>query len=59
MAVGALLIGIERIRGVFTDVAAFFGAFTNWNILIADTASTNPLLMVLAIGLMLACKVAG
>ena len=33
--------------------------FMNWNFMMAGTASTNPVLMVLAVGLMLAWKVAG
>ena len=59
VAVGELLIGIALVIGIFTGIAAFFGAFMNWNFMMAGTASTNPLLMVLAIGLMLAWKVAG
>mgnify|MGYP003332968883 FL=1 len=59
VAVGELLIGIGLILGVFTGIAAFFGAFLNWNFMMAGTASTNPVLMVLAVGLMLAWKVAG
>jgi thiosulfate dehydrogenase [quinone] large subunit len=47
------------ILGDFTGIAAFFGAFMNGNFMMAGTASTNPLLMVLAVGLMLAEKVAG
>jgi thiosulfate dehydrogenase [quinone] large subunit len=59
VAVGEVLIGIGLILGAFTGIAAFFGAFMNWNFMMAGTASTNPLLMVLAVGLMLAWKVAG
>ena len=50
---------VGLILGVFTGIAAFFGAFMNWNFMMAGTASTNPVLMVLAVGLMLAWKVAG
>lgn len=59
IAYGELLIGIALILGMFTGIAAFFGAFMNWNFMMAGTASTNPLLFVLAIGLVLAWKVAG
>ena len=56
---GEILIGIALILGIFTAVAAFFGAFMNWNFMMAGTASTNPVLFVLAILLILAWKTAG
>lgn len=56
---GELLVGIALILGLFTAVAAFFGGFMNWNFMMAGTASTNPLLFVLAIFLILAWKTAG
>jgi len=56
---GELLIGIALILGFFTGVAAFFGGFMNWNFMMAGTASTNPVLFVLAILLILGWKVAG
>jgi thiosulfate dehydrogenase (quinone) large subunit len=56
---GEVLIGIALIIGAFTGIAAFFGAFMNWNFMMAGTASTNPMLLVVAIGLILAWKVAG
>jgi thiosulfate dehydrogenase (quinone) large subunit len=56
---GEVLIGIGLIIGAFTGIAAFFGAFMNWNFMMAGTASTNPLLLVVAISLILAWKVAG
>jgi len=40
-------------------ISAFFGALLNWNFIMAGAASTNGLLFVLAIMLMLAWKVAG
>ena len=42
-----------------TGIAAFFGAFMNMSFLLAGSSSTNPVLFTLAIGLMLAWKVAG
>ena len=45
--------------GAFVGVAAFFGALMNMNFLLAGSASTNPLLFLLAVGLILAWKVAG
>ena len=59
VAYGELLVGIALILGAFTGVAAFFGALMNWNYMLAGTASTNPVLFVIAIGLILAWKVAG
>jgi thiosulfate dehydrogenase [quinone] large subunit len=59
VAYGELVVGIALILGAFTGIAAFFGAFMNWNFIMAGTASTNPLLLVIAIGLILAWKVSG
>jgi thiosulfate dehydrogenase [quinone] large subunit len=59
VAYGEFLIGIGLILGAFTGIAAFFGAFMNWNFMMAGSASTNPLLFVIAIGLVLAWKVSG
>jgi len=52
-------IGILLILGAFTGIAAFFGAFLNWNFIMAGAASTNALLFTIAILLVLAWKVAG
>jgi thiosulfate dehydrogenase [quinone] large subunit len=59
VAYGELLIGIALIVGAFTGIAAFFGGFMNWNFMMAGSASSNPLLFVAAVGLILAWKVAG
>ncbi len=59
VAYGELLVGIALVLGAFTGIAAFFGALMNWNFMMAGSASTNPLLFVIAIGLILAWKVAG
>ncbi|NIM95578.1 MAG: DoxX family membrane protein [Anaerolineales bacterium] len=59
VAYGELLVGIALIVGAFTGIAAFFGALMNWNFMMAGSASTNPVLFLLAIGLILAWKVAG
>ena len=56
---GEILVGIGLILGALTGIAAFFGAFMNWNYIMAGTASTNGWLGVLAILLILAWKVAG
>lgn len=59
IAVGETMIGIALIVGALVGVAAFFGAFMNWNFMMAGSASTNPLLFVVAIGLLLAWRVSG
>ena len=59
VAYGELLVGIALILGAFTGIAAFFGAFMNWNFMMAGTASTNPMLFAIAVGLILAWKVSG
>lgn len=56
---GEVLVGVALILGAFTAVAAFFGAFMNMNYLLAGTVSTNPILFLLAIFLILAWRVAG
>jgi thiosulfate dehydrogenase (quinone) large subunit len=59
VAYGEFLIGIALILGAFTGIAAFFGGFMNFNFMLAGSASTNPLLFVIAVALILAWKVAG
>lgn len=56
---GELLIGIALVLGAFVGIAAFFGAFMNWNFMMAGTASANPMLFALSILLILAWKTAG
>ncbi|NIM92770.1 MAG: hypothetical protein GTO18_03525 [Anaerolineales bacterium] len=51
--------GIALIVGGFTRVAVFFGALMNWNFMMAGSASTSPVLILIAIGLILALKVSG
>jgi thiosulfate dehydrogenase [quinone] large subunit len=59
VAYGEVLIGIALILGIFTGIAAFFGGFMNWNFMMAGSASSNPLLFVAALGLVMAWKIAG
>lgn len=59
VAIGETLVGIALIVGAFTGIAAFFGALMNFNFMLAGSASSNPVLFLIAIGLMLAWKVAG
>jgi len=56
---GELAVGIGLILGLFTGIAAFFGAFMNMNYLFAGTVSTNPFLFVIELFLILAWRVAG
>lgn len=56
---GEILVGLGLIVGLFTGIAAFFGAFMNAGFLFAGTAGANPLMFILAILLMLAWRVAG
>jgi thiosulfate dehydrogenase [quinone] large subunit len=59
IAFGEFLVGAALIVGAFVGIAAFFGALMNWNFIMAGSASTNPMLLVLGIVLILAWKVAG
>ena len=56
---GELLIGVALIIGLFVGIAAFFGAFLNWNYLMAGAVSVNPVMLIITIGLILAWKTAG
>jgi thiosulfate dehydrogenase [quinone] large subunit len=56
---GEILVGIALIIGMFVGIAAFFGAFMNWNFVMAGTASSNALLGLGALLLILAWKIAG
>ena len=56
---GEILVGIALILGLLTGVAAFFGGFMNTSFLFAGTVSTNPLLLLLAMLIVLAWRVAG
>ena len=56
---GEIAVGIGLIFGILTGFAAFFGALMNMSFLLAGSASTNPVLFTLAIGLILAWRVAG
>jgi thiosulfate dehydrogenase [quinone] large subunit len=56
---GELFVGIALLLGLFTGAAAFFAGFMNWNYMMVGSASTNPVLILLAILLLLAWKTAG
>ncbi len=59
VAYGEIMIGIALALGAFVGIAAFFGAFMNWNFIMAGTASSNPMLLAISIFLILAWKTAG
>ncbi len=59
IAVGEFLVGVGLIVGAFVGIAAFFAALMNWNFIMTGSASTNGLLLVGAILLILAWKIAG
>jgi len=56
---GEILVGLALILGLFSGIAAFFGAFMNASFIFAGTAGANPLMFILAILLMFAWRVAG
>jgi thiosulfate dehydrogenase (quinone) large subunit len=59
VSVGEFTVGVALILGAFTGIAALFGGLMNWNFMMAGSASTNPLLFIVAVGLILAWKVSG
>lgn len=56
---GEILVGLALIVGFLVGISAFFGVFMNLNFLLAGTVSVNPIMATLAIGLILAWRVAG
>ncbi|MFA6414674.1 MAG: DoxX family membrane protein [Candidatus Paceibacterota bacterium] len=59
VVLGEIAIGLGLIVGLCTRAAAFFAFFMAFNFLLAGTVSVNPVLIMLAIGIMLAHRVAG
>jgi len=59
IAIGESLVGIALILGLFVGMFAFLGAFLNWNYIMAGSASSNGLLGLAAVLLILAWKTAG
>jgi thiosulfate dehydrogenase [quinone] large subunit len=59
VAISELVVGVMLITGTFIGVAAFFGAFMNWNYIMAGSASRNGLFGLAAIFMILAWKTAG
>ncbi len=59
IAFGETAVGVGLILGAFVGIAAVGGAFMNLNYILAGTASTNPVLLLLGFLLVLAWKTAG
>ena len=56
---GEIAVGLGLLFGALTGFAAFFGALMNMSFLLAGSGSSNPVMFTMAIGLILAWKVAG
>ena len=59
IALGETTAGVLLIIGAFTGLAALGGAAMNFNYLLAGSASTNPVLFVIALLILLGWKVSG
>jgi thiosulfate dehydrogenase [quinone] large subunit len=59
VAIGEVLVGLGLIVGFLTAAAAFFGFLMNLDYLLAGTVSVNPIMLVLALGIMLAHRISG
>jgi len=57
--IGEVLVGIGLILGALTAVAAFFGSLMNVSFMLSGSASTNPVLFALSIGIIMAWRTAG
>lgn len=59
IAVGEMTVGVLLIVGAFTGLAALAGATMNFNFLLAGSSSTNPVLFILAVLILVGWKVSG
>lgn len=59
VAFGEIFVGIALILGLFTGIAAFFGGFMNMNYLFAGTVSSNPIMFLIQLLLILAWRTGG
>lgn len=59
IGIGEMTVGVLLIVGMFTGLAALAGATMNFNFMLAGTASSNPVLFILAVLVMFGWKVAG
>ncbi len=56
---GEIAVGLGLILGAFTGIAAFFGATLNVSFLLSGSTSSNPVLLILAIFVIVGWRVAG
>ena len=56
---GEIAVGLGLLLGALIGFAAFFGSLMNMSFMLAGSASTNPVMFTLAVGVMLAWQVAG
>jgi thiosulfate dehydrogenase [quinone] large subunit len=56
---GELLVGLGLLLGILTGIAACFGCLMNLNYLLSGAISTNPMLAILGLLLILAWRIAG
>lgn len=59
IAMGEFAAGLGLLLGAFTGIAAGAAAFMNLNFLLAGTASTNPVMGLIGLGIVIAWKTAG
>ncbi len=59
VVIAEVLVGIALVLGAFTVIASFFGAFMNFNYLLAGTVSINPQMFFLQILLLFTWRYAG
>ena len=59
ITMGEIAVGLGLLVGLLTGIAAFFGVTMNMSFLLAGSASTNPIMAMLALLVILAWKVAG
>lgn len=59
VTLGEVAVGLGLILGAVTGIAAFSGVFMNWHFVMAGAASTNAMLAMVGVLLVLAWKTAG
>ncbi len=59
IAFGETAVGLGLVFGAFVGIAAVSGAFMNLNFILAGSSSTNPVLLLMGVLLVLAWKTAG
>jgi len=59
ISISEFTFGLLLMLGAFTGLVALFSSFMTWNFIMAGSASTNGVMFLIAIGLILAWKVAG